>query len=209
MSNRLCKTVAFLSFYAVASAGVIDLSWWLRKSERKIFSQNGEDGILDALIDTIEAASETEIHPYFVEFGVENGNECNTRHLREGPKQWKGVLLDGSNENPSLNLHKRFITAENINNLLTELYVPRNLGVLSIDLDFNDFHVWRSILEQGLFRATITVIEMNSSIDPKYALTVPYSPHVQWDGTHFYGASLKALNMLAQKYGYALVACGE
>ena len=117
----------------------------------------------------------------FVEFGVQDGSECNTRYLKE-LRNWTGFLMDGSNENSSINLHKRYITAENINGVLGELEASATLGVLSVDLDFSDWHVWRSILEAGRHRAVIVIVEYNSSIDPEHALVVPYQPAGVWDG---------------------------
>ena len=55
--------------------------------ENKIFSQNGEDGITMKLVDLIYNCDNN--NKYYVEFGVENGNECNTRILRE-KYNWKG-----------------------------------------------------------------------------------------------------------------------
>jgi hypothetical protein len=109
--------------------------------------------MLGVLLDAIEEVAATSLLPFFVEFGVEDGSECNTRHLREGPRQWNGITMDGSHENQDLNLFKRFVSAENVNALFQSLGVPRDPAVLSIDLDMNDFHVWRSILENGLLRS--------------------------------------------------------
>jgi hypothetical protein len=204
---RFILLITFYSFLASCESEV-DLSYWLRRCERKVYSQNGEDGLIEALIDVIEATVQEAIPRTFVEFGVQDGMECNTRYLRE-TRQFSGVLLDGSNENPSIHLHKHFITAENINQVLGSVGVPlgSNLGILSIDLDRNDWYVWRSILEENTHRAVIVIIEYNSSISPDQALVVPYSPSAHWDGTHFYGASLRALVLIGKRHGYALVAC--
>ena len=163
-----------------ARGGSVDISFWLRRSQMQVYSQNGEDGILEALLGAIEFASGTAVPPTYVEFGVQDGLECNTRYLRD--KGWSGILMDGTYENPSFNLHKRFITGENINGILTELGAPAEFGVLSVDLDLNDWHVWRSILQSKKYRAVVTIVEYNSSIDPDHALVVPYRPNGTWDG---------------------------
>lgn len=182
----------------------------LRRSERRVYSQNGEDGILSTLIDTIELVGEYPVPRTFVEFGVQDGVERNTRLLQE-ERGFLGVTMDGSHEDrtPSMNLHERFITAENINYLFRSLDAPRgsNLGVLSIDLDRNDWYVWRAILEAGLVRPVVVVVEYNSSLDPSEALVVPYDSSGQWDGSHFYGASLAALALLGARHGYGLAGC--
>ena len=191
---------------ASPSRSTPDLAWWLRRSERSVYSQNGEDGLLFALIDVVEEASGVQIPSNFVEFGVQDGFERNTRHLEES-RGYTGLLLDGTHADARRNLYKRFVTAENINSILIDLQAPETLGVLCVDLDYNDWHVWRSILEAGLFRPVVVIIEYNSSIGPAHALVVPYLATGSWDGSHFYGASLAALAALGQRHGYALAAC--
>ena len=87
------------------------ISMDLKVFEQKIFSQNGEDGITMKLVELIYG--EDSNNKYYVEFGVESGNECNTRILRE-KYNWTGLLMDGSHENNTINLQKEFITKENI-----------------------------------------------------------------------------------------------
>ena len=78
--------------------------------EKKIFSQNGEDGITMKLLELLYCNKDDNniIDKYYVEFGVENGKECNTKILREKYK-WKGLQMDGSNEDNKINLKKEFI----------------------------------------------------------------------------------------------------
>ena len=172
----------------------------LRGTDHKIYSQNGEDGILHTILETIGASGQYD--KYYVEFGVESGMECNTRALRENG--WSGLLMDGGHDNPSINLHKEFITAENINDLFAKYYVPEHFGVLSIDIDYNDLWVWKAIAPK--YQPRVVVIEWNCSISPFRSLTVPYNPQGKWDGTNYYGAGIKALAKLGQEKGYHLVA---
>jgi hypothetical protein len=171
----------------------------LTRYERRIYSQNGEDGILQAIFARVGTTNR-----YFVEFGVEDGSQCNTRYLadRQG---WRGLLLDGRYEDPVRSLHREFVTAENINALFVQYEVPREFDLLSIDIDGNDLWVWSSIDER--WRPRVLVIEYNSSVGPDTALTIPYDPAFSWDGTTYFGSSLRALCALAQLRGYALVAC--
>lgn len=83
----------------------------LHDSEHKIYSQNGEDGIISSLLHCVGYG-----HKYFVEFGVEDGAECNTRYLREYAG-FTGLMMDGGYENKSIGLHKELVTQENINEL--------------------------------------------------------------------------------------------
>ena len=112
--------------------------------EQKVYSQNGEDGITMKLIDLIYDGNNE--NKFYVEFGVENGSECNTRILRE-KYNWNGLQMDGNSENDSINLRKEFITKENIVSLFNKYNVPQNINVLSVDIDFNDFYCLKQILD--------------------------------------------------------------
>lgn len=104
-------------------------------------------------------------------------------------------------------IKKEFITAENINDILSKYGVPREFDLLSIDIDFNDYWVWKSIDEKK-FSARVVVIEYNSSIPPTESKVVEYEPYRSWDGkTNYFGASLLALVKLAKEKGYTLVCC--
>lgn len=102
-----------------------------REREHRIYSQNGEDGVLLWLFANIGTVNQP---PRFVEFGVENGVQCNTRSLRQH-LGWQGLMMDGSNENLTINLHQEKISAENINDLLAKYQTPPLLDLLSIDVE--------------------------------------------------------------------------
>jgi len=102
-----------------------------KEHECKIFSQNGEDGILLWLFANIGTINHP---PRFVEFGVENGAQCNTRFLRQH-LGWQGLMMDGSNQNLAINLQQEMISPENINDLLAKYQTPSLLDLLSIDVE--------------------------------------------------------------------------
>ena len=111
-------------------------SIWIRKlheKEFKIFSQDGEDGVLLWIFANIGTVNSP---PRFVEFGTENGDECNTRFLRQ-QLGWEGLMMDGNHEIPSINLYKEQVTAENINQLLEKYQTPSLIDLLSIDLEYD------------------------------------------------------------------------
>jgi hypothetical protein len=163
--------------------------------ERKVYSQNGEDGILLELVRLLDPPR------FFVEFGVESGVECNTRILKRSG--WVGVCWDGGHENPDRNLYRERITAENINDLFAKYHVPSDFGVLSIDIDSNDYHVWNAL--DARYSPSIVIIEYNASIPPDQSRTIPYSPDFRWDGSDYYGGSFLAMVRLGQRKGYRLV----
>jgi hypothetical protein len=139
-----------------------------------------------------------------VEFGVEDGSECNTRFLRER-LGWTGLLMDGGDHaTPVGDVRREFITAENICSLFEKYRVPKEFDLLSIDIDGNDYWVWQAI--RG-YSPRIVVIEYNSSIGPDESKTVPYDPAFHWDGTNYFGASILALTKLGRAKGYTLIGC--
>lgn len=166
--------------------------------ERKVYSQFGEDGILEAIFDRIGTGNKR-----FVEFGVEDGAECNTRRLKE--LGWSGLWMDGAGDGQEV--QREFVTAENINALFEKYQVPFEFDLLSIDIDGNDLWVWRSL--DARYRPRVVVIEYNATISPSLNRTVAYDPEFVWDKTDYFGASLRALDELARRKGYGLVCCNK
>lgn len=164
--------------------------------ERRITSQNWEDGMIHALFSLIGTTNK-----FYIEFGAEDGTECNTRQLRKSG--WKGLLMDGSNTNPAISLQQEFITAENIEDLFAKYNVPKHFDLLSIDIDGNDYWVWKAI-EQ--YNPRVVIIEYNACIPYTPSVTIPYSAKFCWDKTDFYGASLSALVKIGSQKGYHLIA---
>jgi hypothetical protein len=187
-----------------------------RDVEFKVFSQFGDDGIIQYLINNIDVGSET-----FVEFGVENYLEANTRFLLIN-NNWRGLVIDGNREDVEyikndeiywrydLTAVNSFITSDNINHLLADHGFSGELGILSIDIDGNDYWVWQSIQEVS---PAIVIIEYNSVFGPDHAITVPYTPEFQRTLAHYsnlyWGSSLKALTSLAQEKNYFFWGCNS
>ncbi|CAD5935588.1 tetratricopeptide repeat protein [Planktothrix agardhii] len=171
----------------------IDLSQY----ERKVFSQNGEDGVIKKIFEVIKTTNK-----YYVEFGVENANECNTRNLRENCG-WSGLLMDGGYENKEIGLYQEFITAENINELFKKYNVPQEFDLLSIDIDYNDFYIWKSLDE--IYQPRVVIIEYNASHLPTEDKVVKYDANAVWDETNYFGASIRALYNLGKLKGYSLI----
>lgn len=170
--------------------------------EKKIFSQNGEDGITMKLVDLIYNGNNS--NKFYVEFGVENGMECNTRILREH-NNWKGLQMDGANENNSINLRKEFIMKENVVELFKKYNVPKNINVLSVDIDFNDFYCLKEILEN--YQCDIIICEYNATHLPNEDKIVIYDKNGGWDGTNYFGLSLLSLDKLGKMYNYSTIYC--
>ncbi|MDD5623506.1 MAG: hypothetical protein PHI23_02225 [Candidatus Peribacteraceae bacterium] len=188
-----------LSWHRLAGKPIRDITRFARRLpfiERREFSQNDEDGIIHAIFAMIGVTNR-----YYVEFGAEDGVQCNTRALRLF-RGWQGLLLDGEHEDPAINLHRAFITVENIEELFRQYAVPAAPDILSIDIDGNDYWVWKAITH---WRPRVVIIEYNAHIPPEESRTIPYDPRFLWDKTDYYGASLLALKRLGEQKGYALI----
>lgn len=160
--------------------------------ENQICSQQGEDGIIKAVFDEIGTTNRVA-----VEFGALDAPTDNTLLLKK--QGWKVHQWNGESYTPSIKKH--WVTAENINQIWDREKVPQSPDLLSIDIDYNDYWVWRAL------KATprLIIIEHNASIPPTEARVVPYDPNRGWDGTNYFGASLLALTQLAQSKGYSLI----
>lgn len=192
-------------------AGLSDFSS-LRQAEFSVYSQWGEDGIIEYIVSRIDAPREV-----FVEFGVQDYTESNTRFLLKN-RYWSGHIFDGSKEHIDFirkdEIHWRydltaahaFITAENINQLLTANGVTGEVGLLSIDIDGNDYWVWKAIT---VIDPKVVICEFNSVFGATHSITVPYRSDFSREKAHFshlyFGASLPALCQLAAEKGYAFV----
>ncbi len=176
----------------------------LNQFERKIYSQNGEDGVTMKLLELIYPNDP--YNKYYVEFGVENGAECNTRVLREG-YNWKGLQMDGSNENEQINLKREYITMENVVELFEKYNVPKHINLLCVDIDFNDFYCLKEILKK--YVCDIIICEYNGTHFAHEDKIVIYDKDGSWDGTNYCGASLLALDQLGRMHNYSLVYCNR
>jgi len=184
-----------------------------RNYEFKVYSQWGEDGIIDHLVTRVPLRSHT-----FVEFGVENYTEANTLFLLKH-RNWRGLVIDGSPENMDMlkrgpvfwryDLHAEasFITKDNINDIITRNGFGGELGLLSVDIDGNDYWVWEAI---DCVTPTLVVAEYNSLFGPSATVSTPYQPDFVRSNADpsnmYYGASIAALDHLATAKGYTLVA---
>jgi hypothetical protein len=177
----------------------------------KVYSQNDEDGIIQEIFRRIGTTDRR-----FVEFGVDTGLECNSvKLLVEG---WQGLWIEADPlranairrhfapfiDSQKLTLLESMVTVENIDQLLTGAGVTGEIDLLAIDIDFNDYWVWKAITA---VQPRVLVIEYNASLRPPMSLTVPYDPNGRWDGSNYYGASLEALVWLSAVKGYRIVGC--
>lgn len=180
--------------------------------EFKVFSQWGEDGIIQHLITHLDIASRT-----FIEFGIEDFSESNCRFLMMKDR-WHGYVIDRSEVNINrlrssyyfwrypLAAHAAFVSRENVDALLHQSGFGMAPGLLSVDLDGVDWHVLDALRH---WRPSILVVEYNEVFGFDRAVSVPYKPAFARTSAHFsnlyWGASLSAFAHLANGMGMALV----
>lgn len=178
----------------------------------KVYSQVDEDGIVEYLFARIGEGERT-----FVELGCGNGSENNTHYL--ALKGWKGVWVDGSEEN--INHIHQFIPANNNQLLVQRMFITRDniaaamrqwqarlggkLDLLSLDIDGNDSIVLGEILT--VCEPRVLVLEYNGKYPPPLKLSVTYDPSHTWQRDDYFGSSLQVFaDQLAGRY--QLVSCG-
>lgn len=185
--------------------------------ESKIYSQNGEDGILLNLFSRIGATSRRTL-----EFGCSTGLECNSANLVIG-FGWSALLLDANathitkartffddhlgSHRDRVELRAEFVTPANINQLLAEATpAGEELDLLSIDIDSSDYWVWEAV--EG-FSPRVVVCEYNASFGPTRSVTVTprdgFDPFDLHPSGFYHGASIAALHTLGTARGYQLI----
>ena len=184
----------------------------LQEAEFKVFSQWGDDGIIQYLIHLLD------IRPHcFIEFGVENYHESNTRFLLMHDN-WEGLVIDSDHRNilhiqnsefywrHALTAVCDFVDRDNVNQIFEQHGFVGEVGILSIDIDGNDLWVWEAITAVN---PQLVIIEYNSVFGAQHAISIPYDREFQRTRAHhsnlYFGASLKALCLLGEKKGYALI----
>ena len=179
--------------------------------EFQVYSQWGEDGIIQHLIGKVEIPNKI-----FIEFGVEDYKEANTRFLLQN-NNWSGLVMDASENNIqkiksdaiywryNLKAECCFIDKDNINDIIKRNGISGDIGILSIDIDGNDYWIWNAI---DCISPRIVICEYDSLLGSKKAVTTPYDKTFHRSKAHYSflygGASIKALNNLAEKKGYVL-----
>ncbi len=190
----------------------------LRSREFKVTSQNGEDGLLLYILSLVGTTNRRS-----VEFGIGDGSECNSANLILN-FGWGGLLMDCSAQDierarhlyheereipeARLRIEMERITAENVNELLETYGMKGEIDLLSIDIDGNDYWVWKAV---QAVEPRVVAIEYNASFGASEPLICIYRPDFDARSVHssgwYHGAALAALTRLGRRRGYALVGC--
>lgn len=220
--KRVKKVRRMQELHMILSAQILASGYKGKKIEHlsdvefRVFSQNGEDGIIQWIIQNSKIENKI-----FVEFGVENYEESNTRFLLMNDN-WSGIVMDGDKENIksiiswdeywryNLTAKECFITKENINGKIREEGIEGEIGLLSVDVDGNDYWILDSIT---CIDPTILICEYNSIWGGEKRVTIPYEATFQRTNKHYsnlyYGASLRAFTSWAENKGYLFLGCNS
>jgi len=189
-----------------------------REAEFKVFSQFGDDGIIQYIISRLNLPGNER---RFIEFGVENYRESNTRFLLQNDN-WTGLIMDGNEAQVASICREQlywrndltalacFITRDNINSIVEEAGFSGRLGILSIDVDGNDYWIWEAIT---VVDPAVVIVEFNGIFGSREAVTIPYQADFLRQKVHYsflyWGTSLKALCFLAGQKGYVWIGCNS
>jgi hypothetical protein len=184
----------------------------IQDAEFRVFSQFGEDGIIQYLIRHIPG-----IDPTFVEFGVQNYLESNTLFLMMH-NGWRGLIMDfgtdhletaarhGFSWRYGLKTRREFVTPQNINQVFSEEGFAGEIGLLSIDVDSTDWHLWAALT---VARPAIVICEYNRNFPHDRPITIPADGFSGREAAHssrwYFGTSIGALDVLAAEKGYRFV----
>lgn len=188
------KNILFYSFFcAHVCAAEIDLNFY----EKSIYSPHGEDGVLAKIFQMIGPTLQ-----YCVECGAHDGEDQSSTYFLRA-QGWKAVLLDRKFEAANYNLHKEFITAENINQLFEKYKVPTDFTFLAINTKYNGYYFWKNLSSE--YRPLVVMIKYNPFHLPEEDWVVKYKPFFCGDESDYFGTSILALYHLGKSKGYSLI----
>ncbi len=182
---------------------------WLDEFRSDVYSQGGEDGVIRKVLDTLPLKDK-----WCVEFGAWDGRYLsNTANLIEN-HGYNAVLIEGSREkfvdlknnysrNPRVVPMNRFVgfgEHDNLDGILEKTAIPRDFDFLSIDIDGNDYHVWKAM---SRYAPKLVCIEFNPTIPTEVRFVQPADPLVNQ------GAGLLPLVELGKSKGYELISVSQ
>lgn len=183
----------------------------LLKFGYRVYSQSDEDGILHEIFRRIGTKTR-----FFVEIGSGDGLENNSLFLLM--QGWHGIWVEAAArkvataeksaekfiKNGALRIEQRTVSASNVDELIARAVADREVDLLSVDIDGNDFYVLQAIRS---ISPRVIVCEYNAKFPPDIPWVMEYNENHKWDGTDYFGASLKAFEKLLAAKGYSLVGC--
>ena len=210
-----CKREAGELFRSWIHSFSIDPDFPVQAASRDLFTYHGEDGIIAWLLSRLK-----DVPPVFADIGSGDciKSNCASLAVHAG---WTGYFIDSNDQ--QLEIGKSFyqkagkgisffsfinekVTPFNVNDLLKKAGISGKTGLLSIDIDGNDYWIWKAL---DVIQPRIVVIEAKVEFGPgNYA--VPYGDFNHHSGDARYnGASVDAFRRLGLEKGYKLVAANK
>lgn len=179
---------------------------------KSIYAQGAEEGMLARIFERVPPASR-----FCVELGASDGLRNSNTALLLREQGWRGVMIEASDyrfgklranwgDAEQVRIVQARVQPEDVERIFAEAGVPEDLDLLSIDIDGNDYWVWRAIER---YRPQVLVIEYNPYYEPPKRWVMRYAPDHEWDGSTYYGASLESLYRLGKDKGYELLCCDK
>jgi hypothetical protein len=173
-----------------------------------VTSQHGEDGIVARILQLIGIRNQ-----WIVEIGAWDGKHLSNSWALINQKSWNGVLVEGNSErcaalranyanHPRVTIGQSFVgfaadAPDSLDRILGETVIPADFDVLSVDIDGNDYHVWRAMTR---YQPRIVIIEYNPTVPNDVVFVQDADPALNQ------GCSLLALIQLGRAKGYELAA---
>jgi hypothetical protein len=186
--------------------------WDLNRFSAKVHSQFGEDGILKRIFDLVGRTNQ-----FCVEFGGYDGLTMSNAARLIKEEGWQCGFIEADPAlfatlqanyaaNSKVRALNAFVSPDNIEALLAELQAPKDLDLLCIDIDGNDYWVWQAIQK---WQPRVMVVECNGAYPPPQKWVMAYNAEHTWQGDDYYGASAQSLTDLAKSKGYELACCED
>jgi hypothetical protein len=178
---------------------------YLNSYKRNEFSQGGEDGILEKIFSILPESDN-----WCVEFGAWDGMLNSNTYYLTSKKNWNAILIEGDSKREKelektferfsnvkcVNKFVNFSGSDTLDNILSTTNIPTNFDLLSIDIDGNDYHIWKSL---EVYHPKVLVIEFNPAMDN----TIDFIQEANLTVNH--GCSLLAMIKLGKEKGYELI----
>lgn len=167
-----------------------------------------DQGVIEHVIEVIGPASR-----FCVEFGTGDGRRhLAVRNLIEA-HDFGALLIEGDTQlaadvrqcyagNPRVRTLEAFVTSSNIEAIFEESGVPSDPDVMLIDIDGNDYHIWKAIRR---YRPRLVIIEINASYAPHESFVAEYDERAGRTRDDYWGASIRPMAELARDKGYSLI----
>jgi hypothetical protein len=181
----------------------------LEEHRSDVYSQFGEDGMIQKALEVLPEGSR-----WCVELGAWDGRHLSNTHRLMAEDGWSGVFIEGAptrftelcetyrgnDRAHCVNAFASFHGSNTLDDLLASTPIPEHFDLLSLDVDGNDFHLWRSLERH---HPRLVVVEFNATIPNDIDWVQEADPDVHQ------GSSLAAFVRLGRDKGYELVATSD